>query len=183
MFKFNIKNIPNYLTILRLIFIPIIFSLILLGKYNFAFIFFVLASISDILDGQIARKYHFITDWGKLMDPLADKLTQISTLTALIIKNIIPFWILVILTIKELIMISVGFILYKNNIMTVHSKWYGKLATVLFFVAIVFSLLSEHFVCLQNIKLLIYYLALSITLFASIMYGKDIFLKKFKVES
>lgn len=179
MSKFNLKLLPNYLTVLRLIIVPIIFSLILLEYYITAFIFFVIASFTDILDGVIARKYNLITDWGKLMDPLADKITQISTISALIIKGIIPFWILVILTTKELIMISIGFFLYKRNIVTVHSKWYGKMATVLFFLAIVLSLLSKVIVEFSNITIYIYYLAIVMTLFASIMYGKNVICKDY----
>ncbi len=109
------RNIPNYLTIIRLILVPIIFALILLEYYWAAFAFFLTANITDVLDGRIARKYNLITDWGKLMDPLADKITQISTISALIIKGIIPFWILAVLTLKELIMISVAFVLYKKK--------------------------------------------------------------------
>ena len=114
--KFEKRNIPNYLTIIRLILVPIIFALILLEYYWAAFAFFLTANITDVLDGRIARKYNLITDWGKLMDPLADKITQISTISALIIKGIIPFWILAVLTLKELIMISVAFVLYKKKV-------------------------------------------------------------------
>lgn len=177
--KFNLKLVPNYLTVFRLFVVPIIFSLILLDYYLSAFIFFVIASLTDILDGRIARKYDLITDWGKLMDPLADKITQISTLSALIIKGIIPFWILVVLTTKEIIMISIGFSLYKKKKVTVHSKWYGKIATVLFFVAIVFSLLSEVITSLSNITIYLYYIALASTLFAATMYGKNVICKDF----
>lgn len=178
--KFNKKYLPNYLTILRLILVPIIFTLILKDFYLAAFVFFLIANVTDILDGKIARKYNLITDWGKLMDPLADKITQISTISALIIKGIIPFWILVIITTKELIMITVAFILYKKNIVTVHSKWYGKGATILFFIAIVFSLLSKTFTELSSVTIYIYYVAIGMTLFAGIMYGKNIVCKDFK---
>ena len=100
------KNLPNYLTIVRVIFVPIIFSLILTENYLIAFIVFTISSLTDIADGIIARKYNLITEWGKLMDPLADKLTQINTLTALSIKGIIPFWILLVVTIKEITNLS-----------------------------------------------------------------------------
>ncbi len=182
--KFKFKSIPNYLTILRLVLVPIIFLFIIFEHYLLAFIFFVIANLTDILDGRIARKYNLITDWGKLMDPLADKITQIATISALIIKDIIPFWILVIITTKELIMISVAFVLYKKQIVTVHSKWYGKASTILFFIAIVFSLLSEVFVDLVKITIYLYYIAIAMTLFAACMYGKNVicmdFSKKLK---
>ena len=180
MLKFNLKLLPNYLTVLRLILVPIIFSLILLEYYLYAFIIFVIASFTDILDGRIARKYNLVTDLGRLMDPLADKLTQISTISALIMKGIIPFWILVILTSKELIMIIVAFILYRKQIVTIQSKWYGKLATVMFFVAIVFSLLSKIFIELSKITIYFYYIALVSTLFAAVMYGKNLIFHNLK---
>lgn len=178
--KFSIKNLPNYLTILRFILVPIIFTLIICENYFVAFAFFVSANITDVLDGAIARKYNLITDFGKLMDPLADKITQISTILALIIKGIIPFWILIVLTTKELIMIIVAFTLYKNKDVTVYSKWYGKAATILFFVAIVFSLLSKTFAGVSNITIYLFYVAIAMTLFAGIMYGKNIICSDFE---
>ena len=177
---FNIKNLPNILTILRLIFVPIIFISIFMEKYLLAFVFFVIANFTDVLDGKIARKYNLITDWGKLMDPLADKLTQIGTISALTIKGILPIWILIILATKELIMIIVAFTLYKNKIMTVNSKWYGKLATILFFIAIVCSLLSKTFTIFSKLTIYLFYIAIIMTLFAGLMYGKNIICKDFK---
>lgn len=172
--KFSIKYLPNYLTILRLILVPIIFTLIIKEYYLYAFVVFVIANATDVLDGRIARKYNLITDFGKLMDPLADKITQISTVLALIIKGIIPFWILIVLTTKELIMIIVAFTLYKNKDVTVYSKWYGKAATILFFIAIVFSLLSNTFEEFTSITIYLFYVAIAMTLFAGIMYAKNI---------
>lgn len=180
--KFEKKYIPNYLTFLRLAFVPVIFIFIIYEQYLLASIMYVIASFTDVLDGFIARKYNLITDWGKLMDPLADKLTQISTISALIIKKIIPFWILVIITIKELIMIIVASILYKRKIVTVHSKWYGKAATVLLFVAIILSLLSEYFPIISKPTLYTYYAAIAMTIFAAIMYAKNIICKDFVEE-
>ena len=78
------------------------------------------------------------------------------------------------LTTKELLMIIIGFVLYRNKVMTVHSKWYGKAATIVIFLAIVFSLLSKNFASLSQITIYIYYVAIAITLFAGIMYGKNI---------
>lgn len=178
--KFNIKNLPNYLTILRLILVPIIFTLIIKELYLYAFVVFVIANATDVLDGRIARKYDLITDFGKLMDPLADKITQISTVLALIIKGIIPFWILIALSTKEIIMIIVAFTLYKNKDITVYSKWYGKAATILFFIAIVFSLLSNTFEEFTGLTIYLFYIALAMTLFAGIMYGKNIICSDFE---
>lgn len=173
--KINLNFLPNYLTILRLIFVPIIFALILLEHFLLAFTLFLVANITDILDGKIARKYNSITEFGKLIDPLADKITQISTISALTIKDIIPFWILLIISIKEIIMMIASFVLFRKEIAIVHSKWYGKLATIILFIAIVFSLLSKTFIELSSITLYLFYIAIFITLLAGLLYARNVF--------
>ena len=95
------KHVPNILTICRFLLIPLIVFYIFSGNYILAFVFFTISGITDIADGFIARKYSLITNFGKLMDPLADKLTQISTLASLAFVNIIPMWILIIVLLKE----------------------------------------------------------------------------------
>lgn len=179
MVKFEKRLIPNYLTILRLVLVPIIFGLILYDHYTLAIVFYIIASITDVLDGFIARKFNLISDFGKLMDPLADKVTQIGTILALILKRIIPYWILIILSLKELTMVIVASVLFKKKIVTVHSKWYGKAATVILFVATVFTLLSEKITILSNITIYLYYLSIAMTLFAGVMYVKSIVCKEF----
>ena len=74
------ENIPNILTIIRFILIPFLYISVLSHHYLTALIIFTISALTDILDGYIARKYNYITDIGKLIDPLADKLTQISLL-------------------------------------------------------------------------------------------------------
>lgn len=176
-----LKHIPNALTIVRFLLIPFIIFYIFVGNYILAFIFFTISGLTDIADGFIARKFNFISNFGKLMDPLADKLTQISTLASLVITNIIPIWILIIVLLKEFIMIVGASFLYGKDVV-VYSKWYGKLATVLFYVAIVFSLLSKQYSLTgiwSQIDFLLYCLALITTVFALVMYVKDLYKKGF----
>ena len=166
------KNIPNILTIIRFILIPIIIYFIITGNYLLGFIFFTISGITDILDGTIARKYNLISTFGKLMDPLADKLTQISVLATLTFKDIIPIWILVIVILKELIMIIGASFLYGKDVV-VYSKWFGKLATVLFYLAIVLSLIDKQFGfngIWQNVDMVLFCVALVATVFSLIMY-------------
>ena len=179
MLKFEKRLILNYLTIIRLILVPIIFALILYEHYTMAIIVYIIANLTDVLDGFIARKFNLISDFGKLMDPLADKRTQVGTILALILKGIIPFWILIIISLKEITMIVVASVLFKKKIVTVHSKWYGKAATVLLFIAIVFTLLSEKITVLSNITIYLYYLSIAMTLFAGVMYVKNIVCREF----
>ena len=139
-----LKHIPNILTIIRFLLIPIILIYIFTGNYILALIVFTISALTDIADGFIARKFNLVSNFGKLMDPLADKLTQIATLTSLVIIHIIPIWILIIVISKEFIMICGASFLYGKDVV-VYSKWYGKLSTVLLYIAIVFSLLTKQF--------------------------------------
>lgn len=171
------KHIPNILTIIRFLLIPFIVYFIFTGQFILAFVFFTISGMTDVADGFIARKFNLVSNFGKLMDPLADKLTQISTLTSLVIANIIPLWILIIVLVKEFIMIVGASFLYGKDVV-VYSKWYGKLATVLFYVAIVLSLILKQFNVQglwQNLDLLCYLVALISTIFALIMYVKSLY--------
>lgn len=171
------KYIPNILTIFRFIFIPIIIYFIFTGNYILGFIFFTISGITDILDGFIARKYNLISNFGKLMDPLADKLTQIFVLASLVFVNIIPVWILAIVILKELIMVIGASFLYGKDVV-VYSKWYGKLATVLFYLAIVISLFTKQFEVTEfwvDFSMIIYCIAVISTIFSLIMYIKYLY--------
>jgi len=171
------KHVPNILTIVRFLLIPLILHAIFIGNYLLGFIIFTISGITDVVDGFIARKFNFISNFGKLMDPLADKLTQISILAALVTVDVIPGWILAIVVLKELIMVVGASFLYGKDLV-VYSKWYGKLATVLFYLAIVISLLIKQFNVtgfLVSLDLSIYCVALICTIFSLIMYIKCLY--------
>ena len=133
------KHLPNILTIIRFLLIPVIVLFALNNNYIAAIVVLTISGITDILDGYIARRFNLISDFGKLMDPFADKATQLTILVVLSIKEIIPFWIMIVVLLKEVLMIAGASFLYGKELV-VSSKWYGKLATVLFYVAIVCSL-------------------------------------------
>lgn len=183
MFKQMFKQVPNALTILRFIFIPFIILSLKNDDYLSTFILLTISGLTDILDGWIARKFNFITNFGKLMDPLADKLTQLTVLTTLALKGIIPAWMIIVLAIKECVMIAGASFLYGKELV-VSSKWYGKIATVLFYLAMVCSLIIRHFNISWEFDTLIYYLALAFTIFSLYMYFvaffKNGYLKKEK---
>ena len=176
-----LKHIPNILTVIRFLLIPVIIFYIFSGNFILAFVFFTISGFTDVADGFIARKFNLVSNFGKLMDPLADKLTTISTLASLVFTNIIPIWILLIVLLKEFIMICGASFLYGKDVV-VYSKWYGKLATVLFFIAIVVSLLFKQFEITgiwRNLDLGLFTLALISTIFSLIMYVKDLYQKGF----
>ena len=174
------ENIPNILTIIRFILIPFIFISVINKHFLTALIIFTISALTDVLDGFIARKFNYITNIGKLIDPLADKLTQISLLLSLAILGILPWWIFAIVFIKELIMVISASVLYSKDDVVVYSKWYGKLATVLFYLAIVCSLLINQFnISIPfRLDLYLYYLAILATVFALIMYSIKFKFKK-----
>ena len=164
-----LKQIPNILTIVRFILIPFIICALFDKQYISAGIILTISGLTDVLDGFIARKFNFITNFGKLVDPLADKVTQLSVLATLAIQHIIPLWILIIVLLKEIFMIVGAAFLYGKELV-VSSKWYGKMATVLFYLAIICSLLIEYFSLSFHFDQYIYYFALIATIFSLFMY-------------
>lgn len=177
-----LKHVPNILSICRILLLPIIVISVSMHNYILALIIFTISSLTDIVDGYIARNYDAVTNVGKLLDPLADKLTQLTMIATLVYNEVISGWILIVLLIKELIMISGAAFLYGKSVV-VYSKWYGKLATVLLYLSIVVSLLfkqfnvtSELFITISNS---LYVITLSVTIFALLMYCRALYNKGF----
>ena len=163
-------NLPNLLTAVRFILVPFMTVFLVKQNYTVAISLYVLASITDVLDGYIARKYNMITKLGKILDPMADKLLQFSALVGLWVVDIIPFWITLIFFLKEIFMGLGAIKLLRNKDVVVPSKWFGKMSTVFFFIAIVFSMLSENLPILKPYVLPMFILALLSLFFAFFMY-------------
>lgn len=134
----RIMNLPNILTLFRIFLIPI-FVLVFFSSITHSLlisvIIFLLAGLSDVLDGYIARKNNLVTKWGMVADPLADKLMLLTTLTCLTIKSLVPFLIVGMVAAKEIFMIISGMLLYKNDTV-IPSNIFGKLTTILFYLSI-----------------------------------------------
>ncbi len=128
-------NVPNFLTGLRFVMVPLYACTFALeGPLKlWSVLIFVLASITDVLDGYIARKYNLTTKWGQLADPLADKLMQITVLICLTVGGILPLWFVVLVAAKELAMILCSTFLYTKKTY-VKSNIFGKLNTVVLFI-------------------------------------------------
>ena len=171
-----LKYVPNLLTVLRFILIPFILHFLVYDKFILAIIFLTISGLTDILDGTIARKFNFITNFGKLIDPLADKITQLSILWMLVSKNIIPLWILVIVLLKEATMVAGASFLYGKELV-VSSKWYGKASTVLFYFAIVLTMIFKDLQIQTSIHLLLYYVAVTMTIFSLVMYFREFYMQ------
>ena len=125
-------NLPNKLTMFRVVLIPffIVFLLIPITPYDkwIALAVFIIASLTDLLDGKIARKYHLVTNFGKFMDPLADKLLVCSALICLIELNKIPSWMVIIIIAREFIISGFRLVASDNGVVIAASYW-GKFKT------------------------------------------------------
>ncbi len=132
-------NLPNKLTMFRVVLIPffIVFLLIPITPYDkwIALAVFIIASLTDLLDGKIARKYHLVTNFGKFMDPLADKLLVCSALICLIELNKIPSWMVIIIIAREFIISGFRLVASDNGRVIAASYW-GKFKTTFQMVAV-----------------------------------------------
>ena len=131
----NRKTIPNWLRFLRIALIPVFSVLFIKEQYIAAFITMIVAALTDVFDGKIARKYNMVSNLGKILDPIADKLSQIAIVIILLVK----FWdgplkyILFLFIFKELLMIIGAAILMSKGMRPVAAEVWGKLATVVFY--------------------------------------------------
>lgn len=142
--KQNIWNVPNILTMLRLLLIPIYWVLMMVRNNEIAaLIVFVTASLTDLLDGYIARHYNQVTDWGKLFDPLADKLMVVSVMITLVLKGAVPLIILIIVTVKEIIMVLGAAYMLRRKIV-VYSKPLGKTAQFTMVIGLILSFFRHN---------------------------------------
>ena len=125
-------NLPNKLTMFRVILIPffIVFLLIPITPYDkwIALAIFVIASLTDLLDGKIARKYNLVTNFGKFMDPLADKLLVCSALICLIELDKIPSWMVIIIIAREFIISGFRLVASDNGVV-IAASYFGKFNT------------------------------------------------------
>lgn len=165
-----IKYVPNILTVSRFFFIPFIIKSLVNNEYILAIILYSLSSLTDVVDGFIARKFNAISKIGKVLDPLADKSTQISVFLTLGLKGMVEIWVIAILMAKDLLMIIGGTFLYKKEYV-VSSKWYGKATTVLIFITVVCSLLIKQFNWYRFDRYL-YYAILVFAIYSFVRYVK-----------
>lgn len=140
-------NLPNKLTVLRVLMIPFfVAALLYQGGENQTFriaadVIFIAASLTDMLDGKIARKYNLVTNFGKFMDPLADKLLVCSALICLIELGQIPAWVVIIIISREFIISGFRLVASDNGVVIAASYW-GKFKTVFQMAAVILLILD-----------------------------------------
>ena len=139
-------NLPNKLTLFRVFLIPILVIVMMTdipAKFLIACIIFIVASLTDMLDGKIARKYNLVTDFGKFMDPLADKLLVISTLICMIEADLAAGWMVIIIVARELSVSILRAIAAADGTVIAAGKS-GKWKTATQMVSIVLLLFGAH---------------------------------------
>lgn len=204
--KLQKRHIPNILTIFRICLVPVVIVLMLVKfgptiyVYNLhvydgyennvvfnlnlllAAIFFIIASLTDALDGYLARKYHWVSNFGKFWDPIADKLLINATLFAFAASqlNYVPIWIPIIFLSRDLIVDGLRFVAAKKEIV-IAANWYGKIKTIVMMVAIILvffiganqnNITPWYFWAVQNILLLI---CIVLSVLSGIIYFRDYF--------
>ena len=177
-------NLPNKLTVFRVILI-VPFVLLLLGGYAewgwlsvilggamaytdyIALVIFIIASLTDLLDGKIARKYNLVTNFGKFMDPLADKLLVCAALICLIEMGRIPSWIVIIIISREFIISGFRLVASDNNVVIAASYW-GKFKTT--FQMVMVCLMLVNIPALELVTQIIMWIATALTLISLVDY-------------
>lgn len=137
-------NLPNKLTLLRIVLVPVFVVVLYLNfPYNnlVALAIFILASITDLLDGKIARKYHLVTDFGKFMDPIADKLLVTAALLVFVEWRMMPAWVAIVVIAREFIVSALRLVAASNG-RVIAAGWSGKVKTASTMVCICVMLLG-----------------------------------------
>lgn len=174
-------NLPNKLTILRVIMIPFFVFFMMApyfegyGNYIAAAIFIV-ASLTDMLDGKIARKYNLVTNFGKFMDPLADKLLVCAAMICLIETGDLAAWIVIVIISREFIISGFRLVAADNGVVIAASYW-GKFKTVFQMLMVIVLILDIQHPAFAVLGTVLTYIALILTVISLVDYvrkNKDV---------
>ena len=171
-------NLPNKLTMFRVILIPffVVFLLVDITSVDkwIALAIFIVASLTDLLDGKIARKYNLVTNFGKIMDPLADKLLVCSALICLVALERIPAWMVIVIIAREFIISGFRLVASDNGVVIAASYW-GKFKTT--FQIIMICLMIADLEELQLLTMIVTWVAVILTVVSLVDYlvkNKDV---------
>ncbi len=164
-------NLPNKLTMFRVILIPffVVFLLVDITPVDkwIALAVFIIASLTDMLDGKIARKYNLVTNFGKFMDPLADKLLVCSALVCLVAVDRIPAWMVIVIIAREFIISGFRLVASDNGVVIAASYW-GKFKTT--FQIIMICLMIADLAALQLLTTIVTWVAVILTVVSLVDY-------------
>ncbi len=183
-------NLPNKLTVTRLVLVPVFFIFFLIGEYTSLkvlatvamLLIYAVAELSDLLDGKIARKRNLITDLGKVMDPFADTLTHITYFVCFLSLSIMPLWAFILIMWREFSILFVRMLLAKYAGKAMPANIFGKLKTVLYaattllsFVYLALSAFSTIDLGVYSIVLYVFYaLSALASVISFLIYIRDV---------
>ena len=169
-----LKNIPNKITLLRIALIPVVLVLAYLDLRWPALAVFIIASLTDLLDGYLARRYHQITNFGKFMDPLADKMLVLAAMCFFVEKGQMPGWALAVVLLREFAVSGLRLIAAEKN-RVIAAAWSGKFKTTCTMVGLCFMMVFGQYAW---INILVTAVILLTTLYSGIEYfikNSDVF--------
>ncbi|MCI8284846.1 MAG: CDP-diacylglycerol--glycerol-3-phosphate 3-phosphatidyltransferase [Firmicutes bacterium] len=164
-------NLPNKLTTLRMILVPV-FIVLYLMEYNLAAAaVFAIASLTDFLDGYLARKYNLVTNYGKMMDPLADKLLVTSAFVCMVQTGEVAAWMVIVILAREFTITSLRAVAASEGVV-IAAAWSGKIKTVTQMTAVIFLLIKNWPFSLINFPFadIMLWIAVIMTIYSGLEY-------------
>ena len=167
-------NTPNKLTVARMIMVPFFVLFILTGwggeaNRYICLVIFAAASITDWFDGKLARKYNLVTNFGKFMDPLADKLLVCSALICMIELDRLPAWMVIVVIAREFIISGFRLIAAENGVVIAANYW-GKFKTTFQMLMIIYLVVDLQFAYANVVGMVLVYVALALTVISLVDY-------------
>ena len=169
-----LKTTANKITLLRIVLIPVFLLLAYTGHMVWAFAVFVIASLSDFADGYIARHYNQITDFGKFMDPLADKVLVMAAMCFFVERGRMPGWAVAIVLFREFAVSGLRLVAVEQN-RVIAAAWSGKIKTTCTMVGLCFLMVFGH---VRAIRILVTAVILITTVYSGVEYflkNRDVF--------
>ena len=164
-------NVPNFITLIRVVLIPFFVNLMIYGYYREALMVFVAACVTDALDGLIARMTQTKTELGAFLDPAADKLLIVSSFVTLVLLGKLPVWLVIIVVSRDVILTLGSLVIYFTlHELKVQPSLAGKLTTLLQFVVVTLSLVLMNFGSELGLMVFLQWTTAAVTILSGMQY-------------
>ncbi len=164
-------SLPNYITLLRIILIPFFINLMIYGYYREALIVFIVACVTDALDGLIARLTNSKTELGAFLDPMADKLLIISAFVTLVLLDMLPVWLVIVVVSRDIILVLGSIAIYfTGHQFVARPSIIGKTTTVLQLLVVTLSLILRNFGAGFGLMMVLHWITAAFTVVSGVLY-------------
>ena len=166
-----LMNLPNYITLIRIILIPFFINLMIYGYFSEALIVFVIACITDALDGMIARLTQSKTELGAFLDPMADKLLIVSAFVTLVLMEMLPVWLVIIVVSRDVILVLGSIVIYfTEQEFKARPSLIGKTTTVLQLLVVTLSLMLKNYGMREGLMPILHWTTAVFTIASGVQY-------------